>query len=70
MIVTGTEAWLAFKNVVNKFVGNHKHLNYKNTIATFLNICKNLGWNMSIKLQFLNSGLDFFPENLGDFSEK
>ncbi|GFU64794.1 hypothetical protein TNCV_2128681 [Trichonephila clavipes] len=31
---------------------------------------KELGCNMSIKIHFLHSHLDRFPQNLGDFSEK
>ena len=31
---------------------------------------RNLGCNMSIKLHYLDSHLDRFPENLGDFSEE
>lgn len=70
MIVTELEAWRAFKDVVNNFLGNHKHPNYKNIVATLLNKFHKLGCNMSIKLHFLDSHLDFFPENLGDFSEE
>jgi hypothetical protein len=31
---------------------------------------KNLGYRLSLKMHFLNSHLDYFPENLGDISEK
>ncbi|GFU49023.1 uncharacterized protein TNCV_2333161 [Trichonephila clavipes] len=31
---------------------------------------KELGCNMSIKIHFLHSHLDRFPQNLGDFSEE
>ena len=31
---------------------------------------KDLGWNMSIKVHYLHSHLDYFQENLGDFSEE
>lgn len=67
---TELEAWLAFKNVVNDFLGNHKHPDYKNIVATLLDKYQKLGCNMSIKLHFLDSHLDFFPENLGDFREE
>ena len=29
-----------------------------------------LGWNMSLKIHFLNSHLDFFPDNCGDVSDE
>ena len=29
-----------------------------------------IGGRMSLKLHFLSSHLDFFPENMGDFSEE
>lgn len=31
---------------------------------------KDLGCNMSIKVHYLHSNLNRFPENLGDFSEE
>ena len=35
-----------------------------------LNHFEKLGCNLSIKLHFLHSHLDFFPVNLGDYSEE
>ena len=63
-------AWMSFKKVVHGFLGNNKDPNYKNLVGTMLNHYKNLGCNMSVKVHFLNSHLDYFPENLGDYSEE
>ncbi|UYV68164.1 CLPB [Cordylochernes scorpioides] len=42
---------------------------------SFRNVCKNffgsaLGCNMSLKIHFLHSHLDFFPDNLGEVSDE
>jgi hypothetical protein len=63
-----TEAWLAFKSVVTKFLENNKDRDYITFIASMLEKFKVLGYLMSLKVHFLNSHLDFFPENLGAVS--
>ena len=35
-----------------------------------LNLFKAMNCNMSLKVQFLHSHLDFLPENLGDVSDE
>lgn len=64
------EAWTAFKDVINKFLGNFKDPQYENIVNTMLDKFKQLGCNMSIKVHFLHSHLNYFPENLGDVSEE
>ncbi|CAH1111013.1 unnamed protein product [Psylliodes chrysocephalus] len=59
MNTTELEAWLAFKDVVNNFLGNHKHSDHKNIVANLLDKIQKLGCNMRIKLHFLDSHLDF-----------
>ena len=61
------DAWNAFKEVVMKFLGNIKDPLYKETVR---NMFKLLGCNMSLKLHFLVSQLDYFPPNLGALSEE
>lgn len=63
-------AWLSFKEVVNNFLGNHKSENYKKLVADMLQNYQELGCLMSYKLHFLHSHLDYFPQNLGDYSEE
>jgi hypothetical protein len=64
------EAWLAFKSVVANFLGNHKDKNYKYIVENMIKKCQCIGVKMSVKLHFLHSHIDYFPENLGDFSEE
>ncbi|KAK5647850.1 hypothetical protein RI129_002742 [Pyrocoelia pectoralis] len=63
-------AWCSFVMVVKNFLGNHKAENYEELVQQMLLNFKNLGTNMSIKVHFLHSHLDKFPDNLGNFSEE
>lgn len=63
-------AWLSFKLVVTGFLGNKKDPNYKSIVADMPENFKQLGCNMSLKVHFLHSHLDYFPENLGAVSEE
>ncbi|KAJ8736888.1 hypothetical protein PYW07_000159 [Mythimna separata] len=65
-----SEAWLSFVLVVKNFLGNHKAPEYQELVAKMLQNFNRLGVNMSIKLHFLHSHLDRFPQNLGDYSEE
>jgi len=64
------DAWNAFKEVVKKFLGNIKGPLHKETVRNMLDKYKLLGCNMSLKLHFLASHLDYFPPNLGAVSEE
>ena len=55
-------------NVVKFFLGKTKAPNYKELVETLLTSLHQLGVNTSIKLHFLHTHLDCFPENLGDMS--
>lgn len=63
-------AWCSFRAVVRGFLGNHKDPDYKQLVANLIENFKKLGCRMSLKVHFLHSHLDFFPENLGDVSEE
>jgi hypothetical protein len=63
-------AWSAFKNVVKNFLGNHKREDYVSIVSEMLTSYQDMGCNMSLKIHFLHSHLDFFPENLGDVSDE
>ena len=56
--------WLSFVEVVQSFLGNRKADNYKDIVQKLLDNFQALGINMSIKVHFLHSHLDRFPENL------
>ena len=59
------EAWDSFKDVVLKFLVNRRDENYKDIAARMLNAFKEQGCNMSLKVHFLHSHVNYFPENLG-----
>jgi len=61
-------AWDAFKDVTQHFLGNEKAPDYRERIN--IQSYKSLGCNMSLKIHFLHSHLDFFPSNLGDVSDE
>ena len=63
-------AWQAFRGVVNGFLENKRNQNYKELVKKLIKCYQNMGCRMSVKLQFLCSHLDFFQENLGNFSEE
>jgi len=67
---TEKKAWVAFVNVCHHFLGNTKADNYRQIIRQLLSAFKALGCNMSLKIHFLDSHVDFFPENLGAVSDE
>ena len=58
------EAWNVFRDVVLKFLGNQKDPNFKRIVRKMLTKFKDLGCSMSLKVHFLASHLDCYPENL------
>ena len=64
------EAWQSFRGVVEGFLGNRKDPNYRELVARLIRSFQNMGYRMPLKLHFLCSHLDFFQDNLGDFSEE
>lgn len=70
MTVVEKSAWNEFVWVVKNFLGNKKSADYPQHIEQLMLHFQQLGCNMSIKLHFLFSHLDRFPENLGDLSEE
>ncbi|UYV83317.1 hypothetical protein LAZ67_23000493 [Cordylochernes scorpioides] len=63
-------AWNSFRNVCNNFLGNVKVENYRDIVNDLLLSYKALGSNMSLKIHFLHSHLDLFPDNLGAVSDE
>lgn len=55
---------------MENFLGNKKAENYETLVATMLSAFHDLGCNMSVKLHFLYSHLDKFPENQGAVSDE
>jgi hypothetical protein len=63
-------AWTAFKDVCSNFCGNNKAGNYQEIVEILLQSYEAIGCNMSLKIRFLHSHLDFFPQNLGTVSDE
>lgn len=63
-------AWEAFIEVYSIVLGNTKAENYRQIIRELLSAYKALGYNMSLKIPFLGSHTDLFPENLGAVSDE
>jgi len=56
--------------VVTDFLGNRRVDNYKDLLEELLSSYQKLGCNMSVKIHFLSSHLDFFSENCGSVSDE
>ena len=63
-------AWQSFKSVVHGFLGKRKDDNYRTLVTNLLECYKRMGCNMSLKIHFLHSHIDFSPENLGHVSDE
>ena len=63
-------AWLSFKRICKDFSGNYKAANNQVLVQYLLNSYKAMGCNMSLKIHFLESHFDSFPENLGEVSDE
>ncbi|GBN52536.1 hypothetical protein AVEN_178317-1 [Araneus ventricosus] len=57
-------AWLEFKNVCMNFWGSKKSDNYAAHVREFLSAYNAMWCNMSLKVLYLHSHLNLFPENL------
>ena len=71
-ILEGDEqcAWESFKMVATHFLGNDRAENYRELVGNLLSCYQKLGCNMSLKIHFLHSHLDYFPENCGAVSDE
>ena len=67
---TERNAWLSFKRICKDFLGNHKAAKYQDVVQDLLTSYKAMGYNMSLKIHFLESHLKFFPEDLGEVSDE
>ena len=50
---------------MKNFLGNREVPNYGEIVGELLQSYQNMGCNMSLKIHFLDSHLDFFHDNLG-----
>jgi len=58
-----------FQRYCGKFSGQ-KSENCKEIVTTMMDNFQKLGCNMNLKLHFLDSHIDYFPVNVGAFSEE
>ena len=63
-------AWLYFKSAVINFLGKHQSPEYESVVKELFSAYQAIGARMSIKMDFLNLHLDYFPANCGDYSEE
>ena len=60
------KAWNSFKLVAENFLAE----NYIEIVENVIEAFRRLGSRMSLKLRFLHSHLEFFPDNLGVVSDE
>lgn len=65
-----TKSMINKQTGVENFLGNFKHPDFKNMVSNMLKNFQELGCIMNVKVHFLHSHIDYFPENLGNFSEE
>ena len=63
-------AWLPLKSVIANFLCNHRGSQYRKVVDELMENFRQIGARMSVKMHFLRSHLDYFPENWGEFSEE
>ena len=71
-ILVGKEkmAWEAFKLVVTTFLGNKRADNNTELVSNLIKANSCMECNISLKIHFLDSHLDFFPPNCGAVSDE
>ena len=67
---TELDAWNAFAAVVTNFLCNTKAENYRLLVGNLLQPFQMLECNMSVKVHFLHSHVDYFADNLGAVSKE
>jgi len=68
--VNGKGSMEIIQKITTNFLGNLKAINYRDMVADLVQTYKAMGCNMSLKVNFVDSHLDFFPENLRSVSNE
>ena len=63
-------AWQSFEKVSNGFLGNFEAVHFRDLVQDLMYSYEQLVCNMSLKMHFLFSHLDFFPLNCGGVSDE
>ena len=64
------QMWNNLKAVMQQFLKVKRASNYKQLVTDMLIAFQKLGCRMGVKMHFLPSHLDYFPDNCGKFREK
>ncbi|GBO08425.1 hypothetical protein AVEN_259886-1 [Araneus ventricosus] len=64
------QVWNVCYQVSTSFLGNGKAENYKNLVEDMLALFQDFRCNMSLKIHFLDSHLNFYPDNCGQISDE
>ena len=70
LTVKEKRAWQSFKWLCENFLGNVRSPSFESGVEDLLDAYKEMGCRLSLKMHFLHSHLDFFPENLGAVSDE
>jgi len=63
-------AWLSFRRNRKDFLGNQNAANCQDEMQDLLTSYTTVGCNMIMKIHFLESHVEFFPENLAEVSDE
>ena len=67
---TEKESLESFADMIHDFFENRKNIDYKNIVGRMLTAYKAHSCNITLKIHFLHSHLDYFPRNLGVYAEQ
>ncbi|KAF2366395.1 hypothetical protein FHG87_002845 [Trinorchestia longiramus] len=62
----GLSVWLSLKSVIANFLGNHRSAQYQKVVDELMENFRRLCACMLVKMHFLRSYRDYFPEICGD----
>ena len=63
-------AWNSFKEIYSGFLGQYRAENYRDIVLILVGNYENLGCHMSLKVNFLDSHMDFFSERISGVSNE
>ena len=63
-------AWGSLKSVITNFLGKNRSAEYEKEVDELLKNFQKLGACVSVKMHFLRSHLDYFPQNCRDLNEE
>lgn len=64
------KAWKSFVDDCKKILGNNNDPNNKKIVDDIMANYETIGCVMSLKIHFLHSHLQNFPENLGQYNDE